>query len=96
MDYALLGLSIAVIGAGLIVSVERRFGRVERRIARIERRLESIADHLGIPESTPELGQVEELLRGGQKIRAIRVYREITGADLKEAKDAVERIAAQR
>lgn len=32
------------------------------------------------------------LLRGGQKIHAIKLYREITGSGLKEAKDAVEHL----
>ena len=36
------------------------------------------------------------LLQGGKKIGAIKVYRERTGVGLKEAKDAVEAIAAQR
>ena len=34
-----------------------------------------------------------ELLQSGKKIEAIKLYRELTGAGLKEAKDAVERIA---
>ena len=34
-----------------------------------------------------------EALQSGNKIEAIKLYRELTGAGLKEAKDAVERIA---
>lgn len=37
--------------------------------------------------------QITDLLRQNQKIEAIRIYRETTGAGLKEAKDAVEEIA---
>ncbi len=37
--------------------------------------------------------EVLELLRGDKKIEAIKVYREKTGIDLKEAKDAVEALA---
>ena len=36
------------------------------------------------------------LLQGGKKIGAIKLYRERTGVGLKEAKDAVEAVAAQR
>ncbi|MGH9943907.1 MAG: ribosomal protein L7/L12 [Pyrinomonadaceae bacterium] len=36
--------------------------------------------------------QVKSLLRGGNKIEAIKVYREASGRGLKEAKDAVEGI----
>jgi len=44
------------------------------------------------PESDKEL---IALLEQGQKIEAIRMYREKTGAGLKEAKDAVEALAAK-
>jgi len=40
--------------------------------------------------------QIVSLLEAGRKIEAIKVYRERTGAGLKEAKDAVESIAAER
>ena len=39
--------------------------------------------------------KLRELLRSGQKIQAIKLYRERTGVGLKEAKDAVERLQAQ-
>jgi ribosomal protein L7/L12 len=39
------------------------------------------------------LAEVTALLREGKKIQAIKAYRENTGADLKEARDAVERLA---
>ena len=43
------------------------------------------------PGSLPELeAEVRELYRAGQKIQAIKLYRENTGVGLKEAKDAVE------
>ena len=37
--------------------------------------------------------RMAEALQSGNKIEAIKLYRELTGAGLKEAKDAVERIA---
>jgi hypothetical protein len=36
------------------------------------------------------MAAIEEALRGGRKIVAIKNYREMTGAGLAEAKDAVE------
>jgi ribosomal protein L7/L12 len=38
------------------------------------------------------LEEIASLLRAGKKINAIKAYREITGASLAEAKDAVERL----
>lgn len=40
--------------------------------------------------------EIVGLLEGGKKIEAIKLYREQTGVGLKEAKDAVEALAAQR
>lgn len=40
--------------------------------------------------------QIVSLLERGEKIEAIKIYRKETGADLKEAKDAVEAIAVRR
>lgn len=40
--------------------------------------------------------EIVPLLQGGNKIEAIKLYRERTGMGLKEAKDAVEAIAADR
>ena len=40
-------------------------------------------------------GQVLTLMRGQKKILAIKLYREQTGAGLKQAKDAVEALAAE-
>jgi ribosomal protein L7/L12 len=46
----------------------------------------------GIPED--QLAQITEALFRGQKIEAIRQYRNCTGAVLAEAKAAVERLEA--
>jgi len=40
-------------------------------------------------------GQVLSLMHGQEKIKAIKLYREQTGAGLKQAKDAVEALAAK-
>jgi len=48
----------------------------------------------------PQLGQeteadIEDLLRRGEKIYAIRVYRQIHGVGLKQAKEAIESLSEQ-
>src|SRR3989442_1151660 len=55
----------------------------------------------GCGADLPELGgdleaQVLSLLSQGQKIGAVKLYREGTGVGLKEAKEAVEDLAARR
>ncbi|GIL28792.1 hypothetical protein NUM_40460 [Actinocatenispora comari] len=42
----------------------------------------------------PDLSEVRQLLHAGRKIEAIKVYRQLTGVGLREAKETVERLAA--
>ena len=42
------------------------------------------------PLNEEELEAIDRALEGGQKIEAIKIFREATGKSLKEAKDAVE------
>lgn len=48
------------------------------------------ADHVG--DGQVNRDEIERLLKSGEKIAAIKLYRDSTGAGLKEAKDAVEDI----
>ncbi|MGW1500548.1 ribosomal protein L7/L12 [Streptomyces mirabilis] len=83
---------LAMIVFASYAGLEGRLSRNDRRIARVEKKLDRILDHLGLAEADPELEQVVALVRDGRKIQAIKVYREVTGAGLKEAKDAVDRL----
>lgn len=60
------------------------------------------ANQFQMPENeNPQLNQadferVEELVNAGRKKEAVKVYREVSGRGLKEAKDAIERIEGGR
>ncbi|RPF34945.1 ribosomal protein L7/L12 [Streptomyces sp. TLI_185] len=90
----ILGFSLLVLlvlfGIG---SIENRISRTDRRVARIEHKLDLILGHLDLTEPEPWSDEVNALVRDGKKIQAIKVYREATGAGLKEAKEAVEKLA---
>jgi LSD1 subclass zinc finger protein len=47
-----------------------------------------------LPEQFERLAEIGRLIRGGNIIAAIKAYREAFGVGLKEAKDAVENLAA--
>jgi len=89
----ILGFSLLVLlvlfGIG---SIENRISRTDRRVARIEHKLDLILGHLGLTAPEPWSDEVNALVRDGKKIQAIKVYREATGAGLKEAKEAVEKL----
>ncbi|MDO0937036.1 hypothetical protein QQY66_36955 [Streptomyces sp. DG2A-72] len=74
-------------------TVEARVRRIDRRTAHLERKVDLLLEQLGVQDAGPaELSEVGVLVRQGKKIQAIKRYREITGADLIEAKAAVERM----
>ncbi|ELS54781.1 ribosomal protein L7/L12 [Streptomyces viridochromogenes] len=91
MDIAVL--LFVLVGLGAVLTIQSRVSQADQRVARVERKLDLIIDHLGLRHEDPRMGEVVALLRDGKKIQAIKVYREITGAGLKEAKDAVEAMA---
>ncbi|MER5969624.1 hypothetical protein ABT112_07780 [Streptomyces sp. NPDC002055] len=80
----------------LSAGMERRIQRIDRKVTRMDQKLDVILGHLGLQAAGPDLHRVEALLREGRTISAIKAYREITGADLKSAKDEVERMAARQ
>ncbi|MEV5873531.1 ribosomal protein L7/L12 [Streptomyces sp. NPDC052101] len=87
----LLALALAVLGS--VIGTESRFTRADRRLARVERKLDLIMEHLDLREERhPRMDEVAALVRDGKKIHAIKLYREITGAELREAKEAVDRL----
>ena len=61
------------------------------RLDRIERQLKALLDHLQVELPDDGLGEVRRLAQAGEKIQAIKRYRELTGASLVEAKNFVER-----
>jgi ribosomal protein L7/L12 len=91
MDSIGLFLLAAVVLVG-IAGIENRMSRADRRVARVERKLDLIMDHLGLSEHDARMDEVAVLAREGRTIQAVKLYREITGEGLKEAKEAVDRL----
>ena len=78
------------------ISVLRSNERLQKRVLDLEIRLQKVQDHIGfVADANPAItDDVKVLARTpGSKIAAIKLYRQQTGAGLKEAKDAVERMA---
>jgi ribosomal protein L7/L12 len=98
VDYTLIWLGPAVILVLVAASASVSRRETERRhvrLALIERKLDAVLDHLGVEVPEPHLQEVEALLRRGKTIEAIKAYREATGAGLREAKEAVDRLSAR-
>jgi ribosomal protein L7/L12 len=91
-------LVVVAVGLAMVFSGSRARERAQTtaRLAAIERKLDVVLGHLGIAESPPEEPDVLRHLERGERIQAIKVYRERTGMGLADAKEAVDRIAQQR
>ena len=64
-----------------------------RRLRRLETKVNLLVEQAGLAAPVdPELEPVRKLAMQGEKVRAIKLHREITGSGLAEAKTAVERI----
>ena len=68
---------------------------IARRLRRLEEQVGLLSERAGIPFDDPAAGlppDVVALARSGRKIQAIKLYQELTGAGLGEAKDVVDRM----
>ncbi len=101
-DYLIIALIvILVVGAGRTASSLFKPSDAAR-LRRLEAKLDLILSELGLAYQEPAVfGTLSDEVRAladdpAKKIQAIKLYREQTGAGLKEAKDAVEAYLAGR
>jgi ribosomal protein L7/L12 len=69
------------------IALRRRVEKLERLVARLVDEVGLESDEELDPASSPEIA---DLVRRGEKLEAIKLYRQKTGAGLKEAKAFVE------
>ncbi|MFM8370449.1 MAG: hypothetical protein ACKOBD_17000 [Chloroflexota bacterium] len=77
------------------MSTEQEIMILRGRVAELERKLDFIYRRLGIEyvdNPGTEDSHIISLLKKGNKLEAIKAYRELTNADLAEAKRDVEKI----
>lgn len=84
-------LLVNLVVLGMRSSLNQR--GIEQRLERLERRLDRIAEHLGLDANLPpDVKSFRELIRAGNKIEAIKEYREQHHVGLKEAKGAIDAV----
>jgi ribosomal protein L7/L12 len=72
--------------------------QLRTRVARLEARVKQLYEHLRLEyteDAGPDDPRVLELLKKGNKVEAIKIYREIYDVGLTEAKLAVDDIEAR-
>jgi ribosomal protein L7/L12 len=80
--------------------MEDRFSLINHRLAQLEQQVRLLSERAEVPcptfiSDTPSQfggvpAEVVSLARAGNKIAAIKLYRELTGAGLREAKDIID------
>ena len=78
------------------MDLHRELGIVER-LSQLEEKVDFLLRHFNLEANviaTPrgDLGDIEDLLRRGEKLEAVRRYRERTGVSLTEATKAIDAI----
>ncbi|MBK9923909.1 MAG: hypothetical protein IPP66_01330 [Anaerolineales bacterium] len=78
---------------------DAEIGALRMRVLELEGQVAFLYQHLGvtyIPKPGPEADpRVIEQIKKGNLIEAIKIYRELSGSSLAEAKSAVEKVKAQ-
>jgi ribosomal protein L7/L12 len=91
---AVLLLGIAIGAVATLFALRNSVRELSARQRGTEAKLDAVMRNAGVsydPYANVD-PRVLEAIRAGKKIEAIKRYREASGADLKEAKDYVERI----
>lgn len=91
VDYLTALIAIVLILQLIVLYSMRTVARrTDIRLPRIEGKLDQIQRHLGIAFEDKAGEMVRPLLLAGNKMKAIKEYRRITGVGLKDAKEAVD------
>lgn len=84
---------LLIFAAFLLASsvMARQHAETRLTLRRLEAKVDRLLTDAGL-ETTEDLAEVHRAVAAGEKIRAIKAYREATGTDLATAKSAVERM----
>ena len=90
MDYAIIGFL-----CGVSIMLMMNVSNQKDQIKILNNKLNKIINHLGIEDE--ELNKINDelnkLIKEGQKVKAVKLYRMTTGAGLKESKEYIDALA---
>lgn len=77
---------------GILLIFISYLNRLQEKVTSLNKKLKKIYEHMGIEDKLEDLinEEIKALILNGEKIKAIKVYREYTGLGLKEAKEYVD------
>jgi ribosomal protein L7/L12 len=76
-----------------------RISALQIRVTELEQKLNFVLDQLKLqyapPPASPAVAEATKWLRQGNKIEAVKVYQQLSGKGLREAKEFVDGLALQ-
>ena len=98
MDFQNSLLAVVFVLQLLILASMRRnvMRHADWRLSRLDRKVDLVIKHLGIAFEDKAGEMVRPLVLAGKKMEAIKEYRRITGAGLKDAKQAIDMIELEQ
>lgn len=72
-----------------VIYISDRINQINKRVKRTENQLEQIAKQVGVPEHVSNEG-LRQLVKDGEKIRAIKKAQKDLGLSLRESKDYID------
>ncbi|PYG90181.1 ribosomal protein L7/L12 [Ruminiclostridium sufflavum DSM 19573] len=82
---------ISSISAALLLLIFIVIDQLRKSLKRTNMTLDKIAPKIGVSDPADD-DRIKALLADGRKIEAVKRYRELTGAGLKEATDYIEKL----
>jgi ribosomal protein L7/L12 len=80
------------------MAIDQHLLEIQQRLALVESRLQQLFEHLDLKPRDEEAGgadpaqdpEIQDLLAKGNKAQAVKRYRELTGAGIADANEAIE------
>lgn len=86
------------LGSGVAQYIQLKKSEKNKFLTSAQKSNQNLASvtNAALPSSQADLSDIRQLANAGKKIEAIKIYREIFGVDLKEAKESVEKLVAEQ
>ncbi|SHI90055.1 hypothetical protein SAMN02745163_00972 [Clostridium cavendishii DSM 21758] len=91
MSYLFVGCILIL---AFLTIMSDNINKLRRDIYRLNSNIEKITEHLGIPDENKDkmLEELNSLISEGNQVKAIKRYREYTGASLLDAKQYIDNL----
>lgn len=82
---------------GILLIFISYLNKLQEEVTKMNKKLKKIYEHMGIEDKLEESinEEIKELILNGEKVKAIKVYRQHTGFGLKESKEYIDSLSEE-